>query len=253
MDSAILFSAIDWLGIGLGFLLIGVVLTIASMLDRYRLCAPFVTRKVVHIGVGHWWFVAWYFHGSVAPALVGPVVFTVANYLFYRRERVHANEHTGAGANFGIVLYPVSLIILVVASWSGPLSHTAAAAGVMVMAWGDGLAAIAGETISRRVSNRSAAGISTGVLAESLPFLPTGEAFGSKTVGGSATMFAASFLIVSALGLSGAVPSVFRTLAAAAGVAGISTAAEAFTPWNLDNISVPLLASGTYMLLIGGA
>lgn len=251
-----LFSARDWLGVGLGFLLIGVVLAVASLLDRKDVCDAFVTRKIVHIGVGHWWFVAWYFHASVAPALVGPIVFAVANFGFYRFSRVRALGHEQSGDNFGIVLYPLSLIVLVVASWSGPLSQEAAAAGVLIMAWGDGLAAIVGRAVSKRNTalrdEEARAGDSASNAAtDSQParIRPAVPGVGNKTMAGSAAMFAASLAVVFLLKTISGTPAT-GSVAAVAGVAAVSTFMEAFTPWGLDNVTVPLASAAAYMMFV---
>ncbi|MFP4643242.1 MAG: hypothetical protein ACLFM0_02680 [Spirochaetales bacterium] len=246
-----LFSATDWIGIVLGFLLIGGVLAIASLLHRAGL-DTFVTRKVVHIGVGHWWLVAWYFHDAVAPALVGPIVFTIANYVFYRRNRIEALGHAGAKGNFGIVLYPVSLIALVLLSWMGPLSIHAAAAGVLIMAWGDGLAAIVGRALSGRTTARLAAepsGRSASPEGSHRSVVRPGS--GGKTLAGSLAMFISSVLVVLVVaGVAVSIPPL-RLAAAAAVVAGAATVAERFTPWSIDNLSVPLVAALSYARILG--
>jgi phytol kinase len=89
----------------------------------------------------------------------------------------------------------------------------------MVMAWGDGLAALVGERFGRR------------------RYHVGGHA---RSIEGSATMFAAS--LVSTLGcfayLSGV--SVVTAVPAAVGISLVGTFVEAVSPKGLDNLTVPL-------------
>lgn len=224
------FTGQDWVGIVLGFAFVFLVLGVAEGLRRGLSLDAFVTRKLVHISVAHWWLIAWYFHDTLSPALVGPVAFTILNYIDYRRNLfrgVNSDQSTG---NYGAVLFPVALIILCILTFGGPFPVYTGAAGILVLGYGDGFAALVGRRFGKR------------------GFRIFGH---SKTVVGSAAMCVGATVVVFLITLGAADISSIGVMAAVSlCVAIAATALEFFTPWNLDNLTVPAGAMLVYVLAL---
>jgi phytol kinase len=98
------------------------------------------------------------------------------------------------------------------------------AVGILVMGYGDGLAAVIGKSYGKHKL-----------------------AFG-KSIEGSITMFVASFIVVFLV--SSFTQSVGISLILALGVSALATIVELITPKGLDNLSVPLSTSLIFYILL---
>jgi phytol kinase len=183
------------------------------------------TRKVIHISVGMWAFGTvllfehWYF------AIIPPLSFVILNYISYRRDIFKAVE-TGEKGNLGTVYFPISFVIIIYLFWTRP--HLLVAS-LMPMTWGDALAAILGRRYGQRKYS---------ILGS------------TRSVEGSLAMFLFSwlstFLALLLLPPLGWQASLLYSLA----LAVFATLVEAFSPWHVDNLTVPLL-SAALLYLIG--
>ncbi len=138
----------DFMGVIFSFIFVFLLIGIAEVLRTKRFLNPAITRKLIHIGVGHWIFFARFLIGSGWWALLPPATFVGINYLSGKKKIFKAMEGTSS-SNRGTVFYALSLFILVFLFW-GEGEFPFLAAGIMVMAWGDGLAAIAGKKWGKR-------------------------------------------------------------------------------------------------------
>jgi phytol kinase len=217
----------NWIGLALSFGFVFAVLGVAEVLLKHRLVTAPVSRKIVHISVAHWWFLAMTFFTRWEFAIVGPVVFIILNYASYRKKIFTAMEAAGGGT-LGTVYFPVALLIAVLASWAGPVPIWVAGMGILVMGWGDGLAALLGENNARSHVT----------------------IFGSqKSVLGTLTMLLASAAVVTFfVFVLGPGPSV-RAVAAIIATSFLATFVELLTPWGVDNLTVPLLTAGFYYVV----
>lgn len=131
----------NWLAIGLSFAYILVVLRIASLVARRQGVGSELSRKLVHILVGLWIYLYPLYESLWALILV-PLIFVFVNTLSKHYQLVPAMER--GDDSWGTVYYAVTLLILsgtsFVLDW--PL---AAYAGILIMALGDGLAALVGQ------------------------------------------------------------------------------------------------------------
>ncbi len=225
-----MFTLRDIVGIAAGFGFLGVVLLLAALISRYTRLDSFTIRKLVHISVAHWWLIALHFHDSVPPALVGPIVFVVLNYIDYRRALYAKVAESVRGGGIGTIVFPISLIAIVVSTFGGLFPLAAGTAGVFVMGYGDGVAALVGRRFGgRRLSRRT-----------------------RKTVAGSAAMFVVSSLVLFA---TVAVHAGFRdsglTVVFIFLIAAAATVLEMLTPYDLDNLTVPIAVTVLAGLLIG--
>jgi len=161
-----------------------------------------VARKILHIWVGNWFFIYKYLFETPHMAMLGLLGFAALN-LFLEIRRFHSRR-------YGTIYYPLAVTLLLILTVRGTGNITAVGCGIMVMAYGDGLAAIVGsKTHSRRMS-----------------FLL------NKTVNGSITMFVVSTIILLLFGC----PFVYALL-----IGFIAALIEAYSPLGLDNIFVPVI------------
>ncbi len=221
----------DIIALAASYLFVFSVLGAASLLLAFGKISPFVTRKIVHIGVSIWWILAMFFFTSPGSAIIGPVSFIIINYISYRKHIFAAMEHEIPRKNLGTIYFPVSLAIMVLLTFQGPMPKSAGAAAILVLGYGDGLAAVVGNARAEK--------------SWSIPFIPQ-----RKTIAGSVTMFIVSFtvlLIIRVLLAGGfTLPDLLPILLITAAV----TVVEALTPFGLDNITIPLVCGFLFWRLM---
>ncbi|MFW5694978.1 MAG: DUF92 domain-containing protein [Alkalispirochaeta sp.] len=162
----------QWTGLAISYGFIFAVIGVAQLLLRTGVLGAAATRKVVHIGVAHWWVIAMLFIDDLMVALIGPVSFILINWYSYRTHVFAAMEHSEPRKNLGTVYFPVALTVLVALTWSGLFPRWYGLAAILVLGWGDGTASLVGERVAR--SSRRGRFVVPG---------------GTKSVGGTAAMF----------------------------------------------------------------
>ena len=212
----------QWVYLLLSFLFIFLVLGVATLLmKRFRLKQS-ISRKIVHIGVSHWWFIALFGIDDLVVALIGPLVFILLNSVSYRTQLIKAMENGRNTSNLGTVYFPISLTVLVALCWSGTIPFAAGTIAILILGWGDGLAALVGESFGRR------------------RFRVPG---GIKSLEGTLTMAAVSLLVPAAVFLFAGISPAAGLLPAVLAISLTATLVETVTPWGIDNLSVPLLTA----------
>ncbi len=237
----------DLLSLLIAFAYVAIVIAIAEILRRVFDLPVEFTRKFVHVGVGMsalavtTLFRAWYI------AIIGPLVFILLNYLSYRYqifrgiERGQVANHRAAGTRtdlkpttpvmigegqLGTLYFPLAFTILIPLLWSQPAFL---AASLMPLTWGDSFAAILG--------------IRFGAHRFTI-FDQT------SSVEGSLAMFVFSFVATfAALIVFGMAAEL--SLGLALGTSIVATIVEAFSPWGLDNLTVPI-ASAIVLVALSG-
>jgi phytol kinase len=217
----------DVLGIAASYAFVFGFIGIATLLMRHGRMKPSTTRKVIHIGVAHWWLIAMATMNDPWVASIGPATFIIINAAAIRFRLLPAMDEGASGSNWGTVYFPITLLVLVNLCWRGVMPIWVGGIASLVLGWGDGLASVFGQT------GRG-------------PRIPLWG--GSKSVAGTTAMFAASFVVVLVFTLL-ANPR-FGTPLPAIGVSGLVAAAaaavELVTPFGLDNLTVPLAVSALY-------
>jgi phytol kinase len=210
---------------------LGVVGGTAEWLHRRKLATPEVVRKVVHIGVGHVILLAWWLQVPAWMGIGASLFFSIVAYLSYRYPLLPSINSIGR-KSLGTFFYAVSIGVLV--AWFWPLQQPQyAALGILIMAWGDGLAALIGQRFGRH------------------PYHLWGM---QKSWEGSFTMFVLSGALAGViLGCTG-LGWGWQTGVISVIVAFIATGLEAFSNYGVDNLTVPVgsaaLAFGLVTLLI---
>lgn len=215
----------DLLGILLSVILIALCLAIAFIVSKFgkrRLgdASSEIARKIVHIGVSNWFFVYYHVFESDIWPILGLGVFTVINLILNVSGSLAVlMGQSSKKRNWGLVEYPISVILLIVLKMLGVGDAVCVGCGLLCMGYGDGLAALVGRAIK---SKKFGLG-------------------GKKSVAGSVTMALVTFVIFIALKLGyGSAASTGAVVLVALLAALLATLVEAYTPFGLDNISVPL-------------
>lgn len=205
-----------WWQISLVAVWLGGILLIAESLNRFAGTNSEITRKIVHIGTGNVILFAWFLN---IPAWVGigaAILAGIVTVISYRFPILPGVNSIGR-QSFGTFFYAVSIGVLI--AWFWPQNQPEyAAIGILIMTYGDGLAAIIGQSFGRNKY----------------------EVFGSKkSLQGTLTMMVISYLVC-ALILVSVQGNIWSVWVVSAGVALTATALETFSKYGIDNLTVPL-------------
>ncbi len=217
----------NFLGIIVSYLYIGLVIIGAKVFEKRGKEA---SRKFIHIMLGNWWIIAMYFFTNVWFAVFGPMTFVIINYLSYKKNLIKVMERDEQDG-LGTVYYAVALLILAIVSFGIFKKPSLGLVPTLVMAYGDGLAAIIGKKIRSKKYKLSDT---------------------KKSFAGSATMFIIStFLIGGYLafnyGTTFWMGTHWPVVSILAGFA--VTALEAVSGKGWDNITVPIATLALLILL----
>ncbi|MEI6616868.1 MAG: dolichol kinase [Cyanobium sp. ELA507] len=175
------------------------------------------SRKVVHIGAGPVVLIAWALGIDRWVALPSAALATLLTAVNHRRHLLPGLEDVNR-ASYGTVAYGASITLLLLVWW--PRNPLVVAAGVLVMAFADGLAGLVGPQVTSP---------SWRILGE------------RRSLAGTATMALTSLVVLLALAaLAGASGQPVPTPAALVGIALAAALLEQVGIGGLDNLSVPL-------------
>ena len=128
--------------LGAVFLYLGILVAIADLLSRWLTEDPELTRKIVHIGSGNVILLAWWFDISSRVIVSAAIIAAAIAIVSYIVPILPSIESVGR-KSFGTLFYAISMGILTACFWSDYPQYTAV--GILIMAWGDGMAAIIGQ------------------------------------------------------------------------------------------------------------
>lgn len=213
-----------WLQIGIAALWVGFVVLLAFSLQYWKIVNSEITRKVVHIGAGNVILFAWWLK---IPAVVGigsSILFSAITLLSYRFPILPGIDSVGR-KSLGTFFYAVSIGVLIAYFWRHHPQF--AVIGILIMTWGDGLAALIGQRWGHH------------------PYKLWGV---QKSWEGSIAMLlvswaVSSLILLSIYGLS------WQTWVIALGVAITAAGLEAFSKLGIDNLTVPLGSAGVAFVL----
>ena len=215
----------NWIGILVSYLYIGLVIIGAKIFEKKGKEA---SRKFIHIMLGNWWIIALCFFTNVWFAAFVPATFVIINYISFKKDIIKVMERDKQDG-LGTVYYAVSLFILVIVSFGIYKMPSLGLIPNLVMAYGDGLAALIGKTIKSKKYK----------LGDS-----------KKSFAGSLTMFVIATILIGSY-LSFWHPGVYWATPhwplVTLMMGFVITAIEAVSVKGTDNITVPL---GTLCLLL---
>jgi phytol kinase len=209
-----------WLRIATVPVYVGAIVLTAELLHRYTTTSPEQVRKVVHIGTGNVILLAWLLQLPAWVGIVSAVLAGIVTLVSYRLPILPGVNSVGR-KSLGTFFYAVSIGILTAVFW--PLHQPYyGAIGILIMAWGDGLAAIIGQKYGKH------------------PYTIVGN---TKSWEGTLTMLVVSYAIVT-LVLLNVQGNIWQTWVVGIPVAIAATAVESIAQWGIDNLTVPLTGAG---------
>ena len=197
------------------FLYLIVLVTIAETLNRFITDDPELTRKVVHIGSGNVILLAWWLNISTWVIIMAALIASAIAITSYILPILPSINSIGR-KSLGTLFYAISIGVLAGLFWDGQPQYTAI--GILVMAWGDGMAAIIGQQWGKHQYHIFAI---------------------SKSWEGSLAMATTSYLVTSLI-LFFSLGNHWQTWLISAISALVATSLEAFSKWGIDNLTVPL-------------
>ena len=201
--------------LGAVFIYLGGLVILAEVLSRFLTGDPELTRKVVHIGSGNVILLAWWLDIPSRIIISAAIVAAAIAITSYIIPILPSIESVGR-QSFGTLFYAISIGVLAVCFWQDNPQYTVI--GILVMAWGDGMAAIIGQRFGQH------------------PYR-IGQI--TKSWEGSLAMMVAS-LIVTASILVTTQSNSWQIWSVSLLVALVATILEAFSKLGIDNLTVPL-------------
>lgn len=213
-----LFASIPplWFHIAIAAIWVGGVTLTAELLHRFTDTDSEKIRKVVHIGTGQVILLAWWLEIPAWVGITASILASAVTLLSYKFPILPGINSVGR-KSLGTFFYSLSIGILI--GWFWPLQKPYfAALGILVMTWGDGLAALVGQKFGKH------------------PY----KIFGiQKSWEGSLTMALVSYAV--------SIPifwlvlgNVWPTWVVPIAIALLATALEAFSKLGIDNLTVPI-------------
>jgi phytol kinase len=208
-----------WFRIVLVPLFVGSIVLLAELGHRWQWFSAEQSRKIVHIGTGNVIALAWLLQLPAWVGITSAVLAGLITLISYWLPILPGVNSVGR-KSYGTFFYAVSMGLLIAIFW--PLQHPEyAAIGILVMAWGDGLAAIVGQRWGRH------------------PYKIFGN---SKSLEGSATLLLISYIVTTIIlyVANGNLPIVWLV---GIPVAIVAVILESISQFGIDNITLPLGAA----------
>ena len=195
---------------------LGLILVVAEGLNRVFSVNAEVSRKIVHIGTGNVILFAWWLNIPTWVGIAASVISGIIALISYQTPILPSINSVGR-KSLGTFFYAISIGVLIGWFWTIKQPQYEAL-GILIMAWGDGLAAVIGQRWGQHKY----------------------QVFGNrKSWEGSLTMLFVSF-VVSGIILLATQGNNQITWSIAIAVAITATGLETFSKYGIDNLTVPL-------------
>lgn len=204
--------------IGIVVLWLGCVILVAGW-HIWRGSEPEVIRKVIHIGTGNVILLAWWLKVPAILGITASVLFSIVTLLSYQFPLIPGLDSVGR-KSLGTFFYAVSIGVLIACFWQNHPSY--AVIGILIMTWGDGLAALVGQRWGAH------------------PYRLWGM---QKSWEGSTVMLLVSYAVCG-LVLMSRYGNHWQTWLISLIVALLATTLEAFSKLGIDNLTVPIGSAG---------
>ncbi|WP_371261669.1 diacylglycerol/polyprenol kinase family protein [Rivularia sp. PCC 7116] len=205
-----------WLQVIAVAIWVSLILLSAAAARRFAKSDSEIVRKIVHIGTGNVILLAWWLDIPASIGISASILASLVTLLSYKFPILPGINSVGR-KSLGTFFYSASIGVLI--GWFWYLKQPFyAVIGILIMAWGDGLAALVGQRFGKHKYS---------VLG------------GQKSLEGSLTMTVVSFIIC-ILVLQSVQGNTGQNLLISLTIAVVATALEAISFLGLDNITVPL-------------
>lgn len=205
---------------------VSLILLIAWLTNRFVNSDAELLRKIVHIGTGNVILFAWLLNFPASVGITASILASAVTLLSYVFPILPGINSVGR-QSLGTFFYAVSVGVLVACFWHLQQPQYAAI-GILIMAWGDGLAALIGQRFGKHKY----------------------QVFGAqKSWEGSLTMLVLSYIVCSLI-LLFTLGNVWQIWLVSLLVAVVATGLEAFSLLGVDNLTVPLGSAAFAFVLI---
>lgn len=215
-----------WMQLAVVGIWLGSVGVLAEYLSRSQTSNPEIVRKVVHIGVGNVILLAWWLQIPTWLGIAASVLFSAIAFLSYHLPILSSINGVGR-KSLGTFFYAISFGVLIAWFWTVGQPYYAVL-GILIMTWGDGLAALVGQRFGRH----------SYTLWDM-----------KKSWEGSLAMALISYVISSVI-LFSVQGAIWQTWVIAFAIALAATGLEAFSKYGIDNLTVPLGSATLAFLLV---
>lgn len=206
---------IFWLQILIVAAWLGAIVLLALGVGAAKPADSELVRKIVHIGTGNVILLAWWLQMPAWLGIGASILFGLVTLVSYRFPIIPGLDSVGR-KSLGTFFYAVSIGVLIALFWQ--TQPHLAVIGVLIMTWGDGLAALVGQRWGQHPYK----------LWEM-----------QKSWEGSIAMMVVSY-IVSSLILLSVEGNSWQTWVISGVIALTATTLEAFSKLGIDNLTVPL-------------
>lgn len=214
------------IGVFISIIFVGLIIVSAKLFEK---AGKEATRKYIHIMLSNWWIIAMIFFDNMWWAASVPALFVIVNYVSYKTNLIkimERDEGSEEKESLGTVYYAISLFILALLTF-GPINNPLIGlCGIIVMGYGDGLAAVIGKAVKSKEYKIGSS---------------------KKSVAGSSAMFIVTLIIMTGFFYY---MNANLWMIKAIVIATVMTFVEAACPKGTDNLSVPLLTSLLALLFI---
>lgn len=136
-----------WYPLGIIFTYLIVIILLAEGLNRFTHLNTEFTRKVVHIGTGNIILLAWWYKIPAKIVVMAAAIASIMAIVSYFLPILPSINSVGR-QSLGTLFYAISIGLLVAIFWDLNQPQYAAI-GILIMTWGDGLAAIIGQNFGQ--------------------------------------------------------------------------------------------------------
>jgi phytol kinase len=200
------------------FSYLALLVAIAEGTSRLIKDDPELTRKIVHIGSGNVILLAWWLQIETWVIIAAAIIAAIIALISYVTPILPSINSVGR-KSLGTLFYAISIGVLAYLFWDDFPQYTAI--GILIMAWGDGMAAIIGQRFGKHTYR----------LGQN-----------TKSWEGSLAMAIASFVITISI-LWFVRGDGWQTWATASTISLVATILEAFSQLGIDNLTVPIVSA----------
>ena len=183
-----------------------------------------ISRKIVHIGIGPVVPLAWSLGIAKDTAIITALLITIGLFINNQYKFISAFENV-ARKSWGTIAYGISITTLLILLW--PEHPAAANAGILTMAFGDGLAGLIGAELKTN------------------SWIVFGQ---TKSIAGTATMFISTCIVLLIVSNISSTDINFLQVIL---ISSIASSLEQLGPFGIDNISVPIGTAYSWLFFVG--
>ncbi|MDD3241713.1 MAG: DUF92 domain-containing protein [Bacilli bacterium] len=133
----------NYIGILVSLLYIFLIMKVSSVMLKKKKFDKEMSRKFIHIGLGNWYLIAWFFFDNAFFAAILPAIFIVINYLSVKNN-LNLSMEREENNSYGTVFYSISLLILTIVFFNDRSNLFIGALSALILGYGDGIAGLIG-------------------------------------------------------------------------------------------------------------